>query len=163
MYRSLLIAIHRAIIQAIGTNDVSISTNAHIVDGTYVDDGNMISYFTHLRSMFIRIVIRYLTKADSQLGTMTIHRHDVSQLGRKLVADSHLTSACLVEHRHLYAIAEASLAIHHNVIHILDVSVLADGIVGDVIVHILDVASITNGNIMQGDVPQACMLGDATF
>jgi hypothetical protein len=92
----------------------------------------------------------------------TVEGEDVGLMCRQAVVDGDFATAGFVEHGHFCAVAETAWAVDKNRVDIFDKSVVADGVVGDIVFDVFDVAVVANGDIMEGGVAQSGVLANAT-
>ena len=92
---------------------------------------------------------------------MAVESLEVGLVGRHAVVDGHLAAARLVEHGHVDAVAERCRTIAEDDVHILDETVIADVVVGDIVLDVLDTAVITDGHIVERSMEDARVLVDA--
>ena len=96
------------------------------------------------------------------MRTMAVERQNIRQVCTQVVEDRNLSSSAFVHHRHLNAVTETALAVHQYRIHILDTSVRAYAVVGDIIVYIIKVAVVAYAAVMQHGVENTGMHLDAS-
>jgi hypothetical protein len=89
---------------------------------------------------------------------MPVQGHHISLLGGEAVIYHHLASAGLVEDGNLDAVAERGVAVAQNDVDVFDESVVADAIIGNIIVNAFYAAVVSYFDIVQGDVIEAGVL-----
>ena len=84
-----------------------------------------------------------------ELGTMAVECFEVGFVGCQAVVNRHLAAAGLIQDSDLNAVAEAGGAVAEDDINVLDETVVANIIVGDIVLDIFDAAVVADGDIMQ--------------
>ena len=121
----------------------------------------MVADAAPVRSVLLGIEVRDFLQACRQHGAVAIEGHDVGNVGGQFVVDGHFTSAGLVQHGHFHAVAEGGSAFHQDAVHVLNEGVVADVIVGDVVLYVFDAAIVSHRYVVQGHVAQGGVLLDA--
>ena len=81
---------------------------------------------------------------------------------RELITDKHLAATGLVQYRDLNIVSERRVPIYQDNIHVLYQRVVANTVVGDVILDVLDQAVVADLHVVQVGFSDTGMLTDAT-
>ena len=161
VYRGGLVAVDTAIAQAGCPADVTAVANAHVKDGTGVDNLHFVANAADIRGVLVGIEVNNAAHTGYQLGTVAIEGHDVSLMGRELVVDRNFAASGLVENRNLHAVAERGLAIDHNHVHVFNERVATNLVIGYVVLNVLNTAVVAHGDVVERHVAQTGVLSDA--
>ena len=162
MYRCCFVTVHRTVLQTADSFDFTIITHTNILDITRIDNGDMTSDTTGLRGPCVGIIQNHLLHPADQLRPMAIERHEISLMCRKIVVDIHFTSSCFVQNGHFYPIAETAFTVDQNDIHILDKRMIANLIIGYIVLDVFNQAIVADRHLVQGDMTQTGMFRNAS-
>lgn len=157
MYRCYFVTVDTAVVQATCTANVAVVADTHVFDRTGIEYHYMAADRTDSGGMLIGVEIGNFLHPRNQLRAVTVKCHDIGLVGGEFIADKHFTAACLVQHRHLYAVTELGQPVYEDNIHILDEGIVSDFIIGNIVLDILNAAVIAHCYIMECYVPQAGM------
>ena len=155
------IAVDAAVFQAAGTADPGAVANAYPIDNAGVTHRHMIADGTPLGAVLPGIGLNLRVHPGNQAGTMPVHGQYIGNLRTQAVENLHLTAAGFIEHGHLYPIAKAAIAVHENQVHVFDISIVANVVVGNIVSHIFHQRIIADGDIVQRSVPDTGVLVQA--
>ena len=99
--------------------------------------------------MGLGVVVHHLLQRLDEHRAVAVERHHVGEAGTQTVEDRYLAAATLVHHRHAHTVAKSGLAVHEDGVHVLDTSVVADAVVGNVVVDIVEVHVIAYLAVVQ--------------
>jgi hypothetical protein len=154
-------AIDTTVVEATCPDDLCIVADLDVGDIPNVRDMGMGADRPVRGSKAVDIAHDELTEALDELGSVPVHRHEVGFVCRELIIAEHLTPTGLIEDRDLYPIAEGSLPLDEDGIDVADEGLLADGVIGDIVIDMLDTAVVPHLYIVQVGIVEARMLGDA--
>ena len=89
---------------------------------------------------------------------MPVHGQHIGGLGAEPVEDFHLPAARLVQHGDFHSVAEPAGTVRQDDVHVLDIAVVADIVIGDVVRDVLYQGIVPHRDIMQGGVSDAGVL-----
>ncbi len=89
---------------------------------------------------------------------MSVERVDVGKMRGEFIVNMYLASTRLVQNIHLRAVSESCHAVHQDDIHILDKAIVADNIVGNVVLDVFNHHIVTDFTIMDDRVVDAGVL-----
>ena len=122
---------------------------------------HIITDITVVGSVSFSVRINLALQFMNHLRTVAIQRQYVRETGAQLIENRNLTTAAFVHHRHTDAVTERRPAIHQNGIHILDAGVVADMVVGDIVVDVVQVALVAHFAVVQHGVVDSRVHFDA--
>ena len=86
---------------------------------------------------------------------MAVKRHHIGCLGGQTVENHHFTTSGLVKHSHFHSISETAHPVRKDDVDVFDEGVMADSIVGDVVLYMFDAAIVADCHVME------CGIGDS--
>ena len=155
---SVGIAVDGTVSEPAGAAYNGMVTNAYSVDMTRVTDRDIVPYPSALRRLGSRVFVYHLIEAFYKCGPVTVHCKHIGNLGAKAVIDLHLAAAGFIEDGHLHAVSKCRGPLIHNEVYVLNVSVGADVVVGNVVGDVLHKGFVPHRNIVKRAVPEAGML-----
>ena len=102
-----------------------------------------------------------LAHPGDELGLVAVEGHHVGLVGGEPVIDHHFPAAGLVQDGDFDAVAEGRDAVGQDDVDVLDEGVVADPVVGDIVLDVLDAAVVADLDVAQGRVVEAGVLADA--
>ena len=132
----IAIAVDRTVLEAADTSQLGVIAYPHVFDGSAVEDTHVRAYLAVIRSLRLRVGINHRLHRVNHLGTMAVEGQYIRQAGAQFVEDRDLASTALVHYRHAYAVAEGGTTVHEHRVDVLDTGVVADTVVGNVVVDI---------------------------
>ena len=108
-------------------------------------------------SLRFRVLVDAALQLMNHRRTVTVEGEDIRQAGGELIENRNLPSAAFVHHRHAHSVSERRLAVHEDGVDVLDTGVVADVIVGDIVMDVIEVRIIAHFAVMQSGVIDARM------
>ena len=161
-HRSSLVADDTAVSEAIGAADNCIISYEYAIDVAGVANGYVVTYPALTALLPGGIFINKDIKAFYQGRPMPVHRKHIGNLGTQTVINLDFAAAGFTEHRHFYTISEAAGALTYQEVHILNIGMGSDGVIGHVIGYILNEGIVPYGYIVQSCITQTGVLSDAS-
>ena len=150
--RSGSVRVDRSVLQTAHAAQFGIVADVHILDAAAVQNTYVVTDITVIGSMCLRVLVNHPLDLMNHLRTVTIQGEDIRQARTQFVEDRDLTTTAFVHHRHTHTVSERALSVHEDCIHVLDAGVVADMVVGDVVMDVVQVCVVTDLAVMQGGV-----------
>ena len=152
MYWIVSITVNTTVLQSASSLYFTIVTDTHIFNISRIDNRNVRTYRSSIRSMFVCISLNQRFHTLNELRTMTVKCHNICLMCRKTVMNHNLTTSCFIQDRHLYPISKTRFPVYQNNIHILDKCICPNLIVSNVILYIFNATVISHCHIMQSHI-----------
>ena len=162
VYGIELVAVDRSVLQTPGALNLAIIADTHILDVTGIDDLYVMTDRAHVGCILFGIAGNDSLEVLDQLRAMAIETKHIGLVGGKAVVDRHLAATGLVQYRDLNIVSERRVPIYQDNIHVLYQRVVANTVVGDVILDVLDQAVVADLHVVQVGFSDTGMLTDAT-
>ena len=156
-YRSRFVGIDRSVLEAADTGQFGKIADLDILDRTAVEDAYVVADVAMIGSLRLGVLVDAALQLMNHRRAVTVKRQDIRQAGGELIENRNLPSAAFVHHRHANLVAERRLAVHEDGVDVLDTGVVADVIVGDIVMDVIEVRIIAHFAVMQSGVIDARM------
>ena len=154
-------AVEGSVLEAAGSFDLRVRAHVHVFYVASVDDGHVVADGAAVRRPLGGALGRKGFQALDEAWAVAVESLEVGLVGRHAVVDGHLAAARLVEHGHVDAITESRGAVAEDDVDVLDEAVVADVVVGYIVLDVLDTAVVADGHVVQRGVEDARVLVDA--
>ena len=163
LHWSVLVTVHATVEQLSATVRLRAVAKFHVHDLPAVADHDGVADVPHVRGDAFGIFSRQFLEVVCQLRAVAVERHHVGGMGGEQVEDRHLTSATLVQGSDHGSVTKRTLLRHRHHIHVLDVRIVTDLVVGDVVAHTSDVDVVAHDAVVERGVRDARMAGYAAL
>ena len=157
------IAVDAAVFQPGSPFDTGIVADTDIADGSGVDDLYVMADFSGGGCYLFAISFDQVFQFFRQHRIMAVQGDDIGQMSRQLIEYRDLPAAGFIQYGHQRSVAESGAASRYQQIDILDDAIVSDFVIGDMVGNIFNQHIVAQAAIVECDIAQTCLFGQATF
>ena len=117
----------------------------------------MAAYSTALACLTFSVCINEVVHTAYKFGAVAIEREYIGKRGGEAVKDRYLSTAAFIHHRHTHSVAESCFPVHKNRVDVFYAGVIANVVVGNIVMDIIQMTIIAYGAVVNHRVPYTRM------
>ena len=148
MHGSCFVGVDGSVLEAADTGQFGIIADLDVLDTTAVEDAHVGAYISMVGSLLLSVRFDLSLQLLDHLRPMTVEGEDICETCAQFVEDRNLPSASFVHDRYTHSVSERAGTIDEDSVDVLDTGVVADIVVGDVVMDIIEVRLVAHFAVM---------------